>query len=88
MFVGIADGLLTPVNKKWHTLKPKDKSLLKDKRVMDWYYEVNEVLFDYRYLHLESEYDLFCFFCFFFPYPVLVLQVCQPHSHIEVVLLD
>jgi hypothetical protein len=33
MFVGIADGLLTPVNKKWHTLKPKDKSLLKDKRV-------------------------------------------------------
>jgi hypothetical protein len=49
MFVGIADGLLTPVNKKWHTLKPKDKSLLKDKRVMDWYYEVNEILFDYRY---------------------------------------
>jgi hypothetical protein len=49
MFVGIADGLLTPVNKKWHTLKPKDKSLLKDKRVMDWYYEVNPWLTRYPY---------------------------------------
>jgi hypothetical protein len=48
-FVGIADGLLTPVDKKWHTLKPRNPELLEDKDVKDWFYNVNQLLFDYRY---------------------------------------
>ena len=48
-FVGIADGLLTPVDKKWHTLKPRNPKLLEDKDVSDWFYNVNQLLFDYRY---------------------------------------
>ena len=48
-FVGIADGLLTPVDKKWHTLKPRNPELLEDKAVKDWFYNVNQLLFDYRY---------------------------------------
>ncbi|VVM20481.1 hypothetical protein BSPWISOXPB_4342 [uncultured Gammaproteobacteria bacterium] len=48
-FVGIADGLLTPVDKTWHTLEPRDPTLLKDKHVADWFYEVNKRLFKYRY---------------------------------------
>jgi hypothetical protein len=43
-FVGIADGLLTPVDKKWHTLKPRNPELLEDKAVKDWFYNVNQLL--------------------------------------------
>lgn len=48
-FVGVVEGLLTPIDEKWHTLKPKDMTLLENKDVKDWFHQANELLFDYRY---------------------------------------
>ena len=48
-FIGVVEGLLTPIDKKWHSLKPKDPTLLENKDVQDWFYTVNELLFKYRY---------------------------------------
>jgi hypothetical protein len=30
------EGLLTPIDKKWHSLKPKDPTLTDNKDVQDW----------------------------------------------------
>jgi hypothetical protein len=43
-FIGVVEGLLTPIDKKWHSLKPKDPTLLENKDVQDWFYTVNELL--------------------------------------------
>jgi hypothetical protein len=48
-FIGVVEGLLTPIDKKWHSLKPKDPTLTDNKDVQDWFYTVNELLFKYRY---------------------------------------
>lgn len=48
-FGAILDSLLTPRNSYWHQLKPTQKSLMKDKKVMDWFSLVNTILFDLRY---------------------------------------
>lgn len=48
-FVGIVDGLLTPLDKKWHTLKPKNPDLNNNQQVAKWFDKLNKTLFDYRY---------------------------------------
>lgn len=48
-FAAILDSLLTPRNQYWHQLKPSDKTLLRDKNTMNWFEQVNTILFDYRY---------------------------------------
>ena len=47
-FVGIVDGLLTPLDKKWHTLKPKNPNLDRHE-VNKWFDKLNKALFQYRY---------------------------------------
>lgn len=48
-FGAILDSLLTPRNAFWHNLKPTDRTLLKDKNVMDWFSRVNTIMFEQRY---------------------------------------
>lgn len=48
-FGAILDSLLTPRNQFWHQLKPSDRTLLKDKNTMDWFSQVNTILFEQRY---------------------------------------
>ncbi len=48
-FGAILDSLLTPRNSFWHQIKPSDKTLLRDKNTMDWFSQVNNILFEYRY---------------------------------------
>ncbi len=48
-FGAILDSLLTPRNQYWHQLKPNNRTLLKNKATMDWFSQVNTIMFDYRY---------------------------------------
>ncbi len=48
-FGAILDSLLTPRNSFWHRLKPDNAILQKNKTVMDYFEEVNEILFEKRY---------------------------------------
>lgn len=48
-FGAILDSLLTPRNQFWHSLKPSDRTLLRDKNTMDWFAKVNTILFEHRY---------------------------------------
>ncbi len=48
-FGAILDSLLTPRNSFWHNLKPSDRTLLKNKSVMDWFSRVNTIMFEQRY---------------------------------------
>lgn len=48
-FGAILDSLLTPRNAFWHNLKPSDRTLMKNKSVMDWFSRVNTIMFEHRY---------------------------------------
>lgn len=49
-FGAILDSLLTPRNSFWHQIKPGNNSVLaKNKPTMDWFQQVNELLFEQRY---------------------------------------
>lgn len=48
-FGAILDSMLTPRNQFWHQLKPSDRTLLKHKETLDWFQEVNNILFEQRY---------------------------------------
>ena len=49
-FVSILDSLLTPRNAFWHQLRPSNNPLLlKDKNTMDYFTQVNTILFEQRY---------------------------------------
>lgn len=53
-FTSILDSLLTPRNNTWHMLRPKHTDLQKDKTVVEWMEQVNQLLFDYRYAPLAN----------------------------------
>lgn len=48
-FAAILDSLLTPRNQTWHKLTASNPLLNKDKQVSQWFYDVNRLLFKYRY---------------------------------------
>lgn len=48
-FGSILDSLLTPRNQTWHTLKPSNPALAKNREVKLWFESVNQMLFKYRY---------------------------------------
>jgi hypothetical protein len=48
-FGAILDSLLTPRSSFWHSMKPSDRTLLRDKNTMDWFTRANEILFQQRY---------------------------------------
>lgn len=48
-FAAILDSLLTPRNQTWHNLRSTDPQLNKNREVKDYFYEVNRLLFQYRY---------------------------------------
>lgn len=49
-FAAIMDSLLTPRSSKWHGLTAIDPALNKRQDVRDWFSDVNDILFHYRYL--------------------------------------
>lgn len=49
-FAAIMDSLLTPRSSKWHSLTSIDPALNKRQDVKNWYQDVNDILFHYRYL--------------------------------------
>lgn len=48
-FANVMDSMLTPRQTKWHNLKVTNPDLQKIREVQDWFYEVNQRMFDYRY---------------------------------------
>lgn len=48
-FANVMDSMLTPRQTKWHNLKVTNPDLQKMREVQDWFYAVNQRLFDYRY---------------------------------------
>lgn len=48
-FANVMDSMLTPRQTKWHNLKVTNPDLQKDQEVRNWFYEVNQRTFDYRY---------------------------------------
>jgi hypothetical protein len=47
-FCAIADSLVTPKNRKWHGLR-SDRYVMKDRETREWFDQVTDILFDYRY---------------------------------------
>jgi len=48
-FAAAMESMLTPANGKWHRLRPTEVELKKDREVMAWFDQVNDILFHYRY---------------------------------------
>lgn len=48
-FANVMDSMLTPRQTKWHNLKVTNPELQNLREVQDWFYAVNQRLFDYRY---------------------------------------
>lgn len=48
-FTSIMDSILTPRNQVWHTLKPDNEELLRDREIALYFQKVNERLFALRY---------------------------------------
>lgn len=48
-FGAILDSMLTPRNSFWHQLTTDNPILKRDKKTMDWFTQVNEILFKERY---------------------------------------
>lgn len=48
-FAAAMESMLTPRNQKWHRLVPQDKTLFNNREVRQWYEDVNDALFRYRY---------------------------------------
>lgn len=48
-FAAAMESMLTPRGSKWHSLMPNDRALLKNRIAREWYDDVNDLLFRYRY---------------------------------------
>lgn len=48
-FASVMDSMITPRQTKWHNLKTNDPELNKMFEVQDWFYRVNQILYDARY---------------------------------------
>lgn len=48
-FRSVMESILTPRQQTWHSLKPSDPYLMKDRDTKLWFEEVNKLLFHYRY---------------------------------------
>lgn len=48
-FANVMDSMLTPRQTKWHNLKVTNPDLQRLREVQDWFYAVNQRLFDFRY---------------------------------------
>lgn len=48
-FASVMDSMLTPRQQKWHNLRTTDDNLNRDFEVQDWFYKVNNILYQARY---------------------------------------
>lgn len=48
-FASVMDSMLTPRQQKWHNLRTTDEALNRDFEVQDWFYKVNNILYQARY---------------------------------------
>lgn len=48
-FASVMDSMLTPRQQKWHNLRTTDDTLNRDFEVQDWFYKVNNILYNARY---------------------------------------
>ena len=48
-FAAINDSMLTPRQTKWHNLRTTNEDLNRDFEVQQWFYQVNQILYDSRY---------------------------------------
>lgn len=48
-FAAAMESMLTPRNQTWHRLAPTDKTLKRNRAVMQWFDDANDLLFKYRY---------------------------------------
>ena len=48
-FAAVMDSMLTPRQSRWHNLRTTDDNLNADFEVKDWFYKVNNILYDARY---------------------------------------
>lgn len=48
-FGAAMESMLTPASSKWHRLRPADPELAKNRAVMEWFDQANDLLFHYRY---------------------------------------
>lgn len=48
-FAAVMDSMLTPRQSRWHNLRTTDDRLNEDFEVKDWFYKVNNILYDARY---------------------------------------
>ena len=48
-FAAAMESMLTPANNKWHRLRHPDKGLMENRDVQEWFDQVNDALFYYRY---------------------------------------
>lgn len=49
-FSSVMDSMLTPRQTKWHNLRTTDERLNADSQVQDWFYRVNSLLYQTRYV--------------------------------------
>lgn len=48
-FAAVMDSMLTPRQSRWHNLRTTDEALNRDFAVQDWFYQVNNLLYNARY---------------------------------------
>jgi hypothetical protein len=48
-FAAVMDSMLTPRQQKWHNLRTTNEELNRDFEVQDWFYKVNNIMFQARY---------------------------------------
>lgn len=48
-FAAVMDSLLTPRQQRWHNLRTTNEDLNRDFAVRDWFYQVNNILYQSRY---------------------------------------
>lgn len=53
-FAAAMESMLTPRNATWHRIRPVDKAVLRNRAAAQWYDDVNQTLFDYRYAPLAN----------------------------------
>lgn len=48
-FAAAMESMLTPRSQTWHRLTPLDKALMRNRAVREWFDDVNDILFRFRY---------------------------------------
>ncbi|CAB4156336.1 Head-to-tail connector protein, podovirus-type, partial [uncultured Caudovirales phage] len=48
-FAAVMDSMLTPRQSRWHNLRTTNEDLNRDFAVQDWFYKVNNILYQSRY---------------------------------------